>query len=104
MNSISVELFIRFVTLRTQAFMSRWILLPTPFQYVYLLNLMILTNLLFQAYAMGVTDSTFASVSYFFAALFFTGMMVLVYQLSHERLDTEADRSIVYLREFLKDR
>ena len=53
---------------------------------------------------MGVTDSIFASVTYSFAALIFTGMVVLAYQLSYEWLGAEAYRSIEYFKGSLKDR
>jgi predicted membrane chloride channel (bestrophin family) len=56
--------------------------LPIPFQYFHLLNMMIVVNLLLWAYGMGITDSFFAPIVYFFAALIFMGMMELASQLS----------------------
>merc|ERR1719230_113639 len=56
--------------------------MPIPFQYFHLLNVMIIVNLLLWAYGMGLTDSVFAPVTYFFAALIFMGMMELANQLS----------------------
>lgn len=56
--------------------------MPIPFQYFHLLNVMIIVNLLLWAYGMGLTDSVFAPVTYFFASLIFMGMMELAAQLS----------------------
>jgi predicted membrane chloride channel (bestrophin family) len=56
--------------------------LPIPFQYFHLLNLMVILNLFLWAYGMGITDSIFAPLVYFFVAMIFTGMLVLGQQLS----------------------
>jgi predicted membrane chloride channel (bestrophin family) len=65
--------------------------LPMPFQYFHLLNLMIVVNLLLWAYAMGITDSFFAPVVYFFCSLIFMGMMELANQLSDPFGDDDVD-------------
>jgi predicted membrane chloride channel (bestrophin family) len=65
--------------------------LPIPFQYFHLLNVMIVVNLVLWAYGMGVTDSCFAPIVYFFAALIFMGMMELASQLSDPFGDDDTD-------------
>lgn len=65
--------------------------LPVPFQYFHLLNVMIVVNLLLWAYVMAITDSAFAPIVYFFAALIFMGMMELASQLSDPFGDDDTD-------------
>ncbi len=47
------------------------------FQYSHLLSTMIVVKLVLWAYGMGLTDSAFAPIVYFFEALIFMGMMEL---------------------------
>jgi len=57
--------------------------LPMPFQYFHLLKAMILANLVFLAYRMGLTDSVWAPFVYFSAAAVLMGMMELTPHLSN---------------------
>lgn len=65
--------------------------LPVPFQYFHLLTTMICANLGLWAYSMGLTDSIFAPVVFFFASLIFIGMMELSSDLSDPFGDDEVD-------------
>jgi len=65
--------------------------LPMPFQYFHLLNVMICMNLLLWAYGMGITDSIFAPLVYYFCALIFMGMMELGSQLANPFGDDAVD-------------
>jgi predicted membrane chloride channel (bestrophin family) len=56
--------------------------MPVPWQYYHLLSLMVFVNLVLWAYAMGVCNSAFAPMCYFFSTLIFTGMMELASELS----------------------
>jgi len=65
--------------------------LPMPFQYFHLLNMMVVVNLMLWAYGMGVTESMFSPIGFFFAELIFCGMMELAGQMSdpfgHDEVD-----------------
>lgn len=65
--------------------------LPMPFQYFHLLNMMVVVNLLLWAYGMGVTESVFAPVGFFFSELIFCGMMELAGQMSDPFGEDEVD-------------
>lgn len=78
--------------------------MPIPFQYFHLLNLMIVINLLLWAYGMGISESAFAPVVYFFAALIFMGMMELAVQLSDPFGEDETDFPLgKWVQEVLED-
>jgi len=78
--------------------------LPVPFQYFHLLCLMISINLILWAYGMGTTDSYFAPVVFYFAALIFVGMMELASQLSNPFGEDEVDFPIdEWLTQFFSD-
>jgi len=78
--------------------------LPVPFQYFHLLCLMISINLILWAYGMGTTESYFAPVVFYFAALIFVGMMELASQLSNPFGDDEVDFPVdTWLTQFFSD-
>mmetsp|Transcript_62655 Transcript_62655/g.186753 ORF Transcript_62655/g.186753 Transcript_62655/m.186753 type:complete len:380 (+) Transcript_62655:147-1286(+) len=78
--------------------------LQLPFQYFHLLNMMVVVNLLFWAYGMGTTESAFAPVTFFFAALIFMGMLELASALSDPFGDDEVDFPVVnWMNEFLEN-
>jgi len=64
---------------------------PVPFQYFHLLSLMIMVNISIWAFGMGLSDSVFAPVLFFFSSLIFIGMMDLASQLSNPFGDDEVD-------------
>lgn len=76
--------------------------LPVPFQYFHLLNMMVGVNLLLWAYGLGVAESIFSPVVFFFAQLIFMGMMELASQLSNPFGDDEVDFPVnTWLSQFL---
>lgn len=77
---------------------------PLPFEYVHLLSLMITLNLTLWAYGIGVTQSVFGPLFYFFAALIFVGMMDLASQLADPFGEDEADFPVAqWVLEFLSN-
>mmetsp|Transcript_90032 Transcript_90032/g.197156 ORF Transcript_90032/g.197156 Transcript_90032/m.197156 type:complete len:381 (-) Transcript_90032:164-1306(-) len=56
--------------------------LPVPFQYFHLLSAMITMNLILWAFIMGMNESFFSPLIYFFSSFIFIGMMELSSQLS----------------------
>lgn len=76
---------------------------PIPFEYVHLLSFMITINLIVWAYGMAHTESVFAPVFFFFAALIFMGMMDLASQLADPFGEDEADFPVAqWLSDFLR--
>lgn len=56
--------------------------LPVPHQYFHLLNMMVVVNLMLWAYAMGISASLWAPVTFLFAEIIFMGMLELASQLA----------------------
>lgn len=75
-----------------------------PFQYFHLLNVMLSSNLMLWAYAMGVTGSIFAPAVYFCAAGIFCGLMELASQLANPFGFDEVDFPVaLWVAEFLEN-
>jgi predicted membrane chloride channel (bestrophin family) len=82
-NNVIKGLVDRLISVREQKQQIRdTLMLPMPFQYFHLLNMMVVVNLLLWAYGMGTTQSIFAPVGFFFAELIFCGMMELAGEMS----------------------
>jgi len=65
--------------------------LPVPFQYFHLLSSMIIMNLMLWALAMGLHESYFSPIIYFFSSFIFIGMMELSSDLSDPFGNDEVD-------------
>jgi len=91
-NNVIKGLVDRLVAVREQQQMIRdTLMLPMPFQYFHLLNMMVVVNLLLWAYGMGTTQSVFAPIGFFFAELIFCGMMELAGQMADPFGSDEVD-------------
>merc|ERR1712194_324777 len=67
------------------------LVLPVPFQYFHVLNLMITVNLSFWAYGMALTDSWFAPMIFVCAEAMYLGLLSLSSQLSNPFGEDEVD-------------
>lgn len=77
--------------------------MPMPFQYVHLMKLMLLVNLVCWAWGMGMTKSIFAPFVYWISLLIFMGMMELASQLADPFGDDDVDFPITeWLDEFVE--
>jgi len=65
--------------------------LPVPYQYFHLLNMMVVVNLMLWAYAMGISASLWAPVTFLFAEIIFMGMLELASQLADPFGEDEVD-------------
>jgi len=91
-NNVIKGLVDRLVSVREQQQNIRdTLMLPMPFQYFHLLNMMVVVNLMLWAYGMGTTRSIFAPVGFFFAELIFCGMMELAGEMSDPFGSDEVD-------------
>jgi predicted membrane chloride channel (bestrophin family) len=80
------------------------LLLPMPFQYFHLLNVLVIINLFFWAWRMGMMGSLWSPVIYFFAAMILMGMAELSKQLSEPYGDDEVDFPVEsWLGEFFEN-
>lgn len=68
--------------------------LPVPYQYVHLLSIMVCINLTLWAYSIGLSNSIFAPVVFFFASLIFLGMLELSHALSDPFGEDEVDFNV----------
>lgn len=65
--------------------------LPMPFQYFHVMNLMMMLNLNLWAYSLGLDESRFANLIFFFAQLMFQGLRELSVALSDPYGDDATD-------------
>jgi predicted membrane chloride channel (bestrophin family) len=78
--------------------------MPVPFQYFHLLNVMISVNVSLWAYAMAMSESLLAPISFFFASLIFIGMLELAKDLSDPFGGDEVDFPLhIWVQKFMEN-